>query len=79
MVRAGIIREVMAVFKGAWLPFADFIILSGFIVVNLIVAVIYEAISALDTQDGKAKLHGIFDDTEGTDLEASSYPTQETQ
>jgi hypothetical protein len=49
------------------------------IVVNLIIAVICEAILLLDKddKDDKAKLHGSFDDAEGTDSEASSFPELE--
>ena len=52
-----ICREVMAVYKWAWLPFVVFVIVTGFVVVNLIIAVICDAISALH-DDEKAKLHG---------------------
>jgi hypothetical protein len=68
---ADIARQVMHVFKWAWLPFIAFVIISGFIVVNLIIAVICDAISALH-KDDKAKLHGNFE-TEGTDSDGSSY------
>jgi hypothetical protein len=71
---ADIAREVIRVHKWAWLPFTGFVIISGFIVVNLIIAVICEAISALD-KDDKDKLYGNFDG-EGTDSDAS-YPELE--
>lgn len=54
---ADIAREVMAVHAWAWLPFIVFVIVTGFVVVNLIIAVICDAISALH-DDEKAKLHG---------------------
>jgi hypothetical protein len=54
---ADIAREVMAVHRWAWLPFISFVIITGFIVVNLIIAVICDAISALN-DDEKAKLEG---------------------
>ena len=57
---ADIAREVMAVYRWAWLPFIAFVIITGFIVVNLIIAVICDAISALN-DDEKAKLEGQFD------------------
>jgi hypothetical protein len=46
------------------------------VVFNLIIAVICEAILLLDKddKDDKAKLHESFDDAEGTDSEASSFP-----
>ena len=68
---ADIARQVMQVFKWAWLPFIAFVIICGFIVVNLIIAVICDAISALH-KDDKSKLYGNFE-TEGTDSEESSY------
>ena len=43
-----ITREVMAVYKWAWAPFVGYIILTAFVVVNLIIAVICDAISALN-------------------------------
>ena len=43
-----ITREVMAVYKWAWAPFIGYIILTAFVVINLIIAVICDAISALN-------------------------------
>ena len=54
---ADIAREVMEEFPWAWFPFIVFVIVTGFVVVNLIIAVICDAISALH-DDEKAKLHG---------------------
>ena len=65
---ADIAREVMAVYKWAWLPFISFVIITGFIVVNLIIAVICDAISALN-DDEKAKLEGQFDHNKGHDTD----------
>jgi hypothetical protein len=62
---APICREVTHVYIWAWLPFTAFVTISGFIVVNLIIAVICDAIGALHA-DEKAKLHGDYDE-EGTD------------
>lgn len=58
---ASICREVTRVYKWAWLPFTSFVIISGFIVVNLIIAVICDSIGALHA-DEKAKLHGDYDE-----------------
>lgn len=63
---ADIAREVMAVYQWAWLPFISFVIITGFIVVNLIIAVICDAISALN-DDEKAKLEGQFDTKKETE------------
>mmetsp|Transcript_5254 Transcript_5254/g.14186 ORF Transcript_5254/g.14186 Transcript_5254/m.14186 type:complete len:245 (-) Transcript_5254:93-827(-) len=55
--------------RWAWLPFVAFVIISGFIVVNLIIAVICDAISALH-RDAKARIHGTYD--ENSDSGSSS-------
>lgn len=68
---ADIAREVMAVYKWAWLPFIAFVIITGFIVVNLIIAVICDAISALN-DDEKAKLEGQFDNTKAQEADDDS-------
>lgn len=58
-----IARDVISVYKWAWLPFVVFVTISGFIVVNLIIAVICDAVSSLH-DDIKAKIHGTFDEEE---------------
>ena len=81
---ADICREVMLVYSWAWLPFIAFVIITGFIVVNLIIAVICDAISALN-DDEKAKLEGQFDgkgqeeegDSDGEQDNADEGPTPE--
>lgn len=60
---ASICREVMVTYSWAWLPFVAFVIISGFIVVNLIIAVICDAIASLHKTD-KAKLQGYDDETD---------------
>lgn len=54
---ADIAREVIDDIQWAWLPFVIFVTISGFIVVNLIIAVICDAVSALE-EDVKAKITG---------------------
>jgi uncharacterized protein YsxB (DUF464 family) len=56
-----IARQVIDVYKWAWVPFLVFVTISGFIVVNLIIAVICDAVSTLN-DDTKKKIHGTFDD-----------------
>lgn len=73
---ADIAREVMAVYKWAWLPFIAFVIITGFIVVNLIIAVICDAISALN-DDEKAKLEGQFDNNKAQEADDDSQSGQE--
>eukprot|EP00978_Attheya_sp_CCMP212_P044947 scaffold327929_cov47-Attheya_sp.AAC.2 len=46
-------RDVMDTYTWAWLPFVAYVIISGFIVVNLIIAVICDAISSLHGNDRK--------------------------
>eukprot|EP00980_Cylindrotheca_fusiformis_P030255 scaffold24612_cov132-Cylindrotheca_fusiformis.AAC.4 len=66
---AGITREVMDVYSWAWVPIVSYVIISGFVVVNLIIAVICDAISALNSDD-KAKLEGNYE--EDSDLDSNS-------
>ena len=41
----------MKVYSWAWLPFVAFVVMSGFIIVNLIIAVICEALSELESDE----------------------------
>jgi hypothetical protein len=66
---AGVARQVMQTYSWAWLPFIAFVVISAFIVVNLIIAVICDAIGGLQA-DEKAKLHGDFND-QNTDASGS--------
>lgn len=83
---ADITREVMAVYSWAWMPFIAFVIITGFIVVNLIIAVICDAISALN-DDEKAKLEGGYDakdheteeDSEGDQADSAPSPEADVQ
>jgi Ion transport protein len=65
-----IARDVMAVYPWAWLPIIAYVIITGFVVVNLVIAVICDAVAALHDDD-KAKLHGqavpLHDASEGND------------
>jgi len=74
---ADLARQVMEVYSWAWILFVVFVIVTGFVVLNLIIAVICDAIAALH-DDEKAKIHGTFDDAEGSDDddddEKSLYP-----
>jgi hypothetical protein len=46
-------RDVMDTYTWAWLPFVTYVIISGFVVVNLIIAVICDAISSLHGNEKK--------------------------
>ena len=54
---SAVAREVMETYTWAWAPFVAFVIISGFVVVNLIIAVICDAIAALH-DDARANLYG---------------------
>jgi len=73
---ADIARQVINEIKWAWLPFLVFVTISGFIVVNLIIAVICDAISALH-EDEKAKIHGTYDEGNSYSDETSEMDIQE--
>jgi len=62
-------REVMAVYSWAWMPIGSYVIITGFVVVNLIIAVICDAISALH-EDDKAKLLGTYEDEDEKESES---------
>ena len=65
---SGIAHQVMDVYPWAWMPFVAFVTTTGFIMVNLMIAVICDAVSSLH-DDIKAKIHGTFD--EGEDYSVS--------
>mmetsp|Transcript_11284 Transcript_11284/g.16497 ORF Transcript_11284/g.16497 Transcript_11284/m.16497 type:complete len:369 (-) Transcript_11284:419-1525(-) len=54
---ADLSREVIDEYKFAWLPILMFVIVSAFVVVNLIIAVLCEAISALEGEE-RARIMG---------------------
>eukprot|EP00578_Thalassiosira_sp_NH16_P000475 CAMPEP_0181130084 /NCGR_PEP_ID=MMETSP1071-20121207/29667_1 /TAXON_ID=35127 /ORGANISM="Thalassiosira sp., Strain NH16" /LENGTH=554 /DNA_ID=CAMNT_0023216115 /DNA_START=75 /DNA_END=1736 /DNA_ORIENTATION=- len=54
---AGILVQVQATYPWAWMPFVVFIFVTGFVVVNLIIAVLCDAIQALGT-DSIAVIQG---------------------
>jgi hypothetical protein len=60
---ASIARQVIHVYQWAWLPFTLFVIISGFIVANLIIAVICDAIGALHANEKAKLLGGDYDET----------------
>jgi Ion transport protein len=74
---AEICREVMAVYSYAWIPIITYVIITGFVVVNLVIAVICDAVSALQ-EDTKAKLHGNYQSQHfpGEATEADLDPTE---
>mmetsp|Transcript_8458 Transcript_8458/g.14004 ORF Transcript_8458/g.14004 Transcript_8458/m.14004 type:complete len:362 (+) Transcript_8458:129-1214(+) len=61
-----IAREVTDDLPWAWVPILVFVTISGFIVVNLIIAVICDAVSSLH-DDVKAKIHGTYEEEASDD------------
>lgn len=64
---AEIAREVMAHKPWAWIPFVAFILMTGFMVVHLVIAVICDAIADLHDDDKEKLQKNIFADLFGTD------------
>lgn len=54
---ADLTRDIMLVYSWAWIPMIAYVIITGFVVVNLVIAVICDAVAALH-DDEKAKLSG---------------------
>lgn len=75
---AGITREVMASPDNswAWFPMIAFVIITAFIVINLIIAVICDAIAALHA-DQKAMIQGIASTDEGDSEEPQDIDVRE--
>ena len=71
-------RQVQAApgYRWAWLPIIVFVVITGFVVVNLIIAVICDSISALNEED-REKLHGNFE--EDADNEENDESSQENR
>lgn len=62
---AGIARAVMAERSYAWAPFVAFIMITGFMVFNLIIAVICDAVSIIDrvAREREARARGVIFET----------------
>jgi hypothetical protein len=56
----------MKTYGYGWIPIVAFVTISGFVIVNLVIAVICNAVFSMDDDD-KAKIHGDYDD----DLDSS--------
>ncbi len=66
---ANVVRDLIPQYRYSWLFLVIFVVITGLIVVNLIVAVICDAISTLSDPD-KARLQGNYDeDSETTRIE----------
>ncbi|KAL7550525.1 hypothetical protein ACHAWF_013759 [Thalassiosira exigua] len=54
---AGILSQILLTYTWAWLPFVVFISITAFVIMNLIIAVICDAVHVLEMM-GKAGIHG---------------------
>jgi len=70
---ADILGQVQEVYPWAWAPFIIFIVITGFVVVNLIIAVICDAVHVLGNEN-KAGLYG-YDSEEGSLLSKTKKAT----
>lgn len=75
---ADIARDAMTVYPWAWLPIITYVIVTGFVVVNLVIAVICDAVAALHG-DEKAKLLGQQIATVADDEDAGADATEQTK
>lgn len=72
---AEIVRDVMAVKSWGWIPLVAFVLITGFMVIHLVVAVICDALADLDDEDKeKLTIAHIFKDIlpENEDLDGDS-------
>ncbi len=63
----GIVRPVMAEYPYAWLFFIPFIMVTTFMVLNLFIGIIVDALATVKEQDNKHKVHKL-PSTEDTDM-----------
>jgi hypothetical protein len=75
---ASVARQVMAHRSWAWIPFLAFVMITGFMVFNLIIAVICDAVSIIDkvAREREARARGIILETPDEQLE---YARQRTE
>ena len=59
---SSITKEVMAVYSWAWLPFITFVVISSFIIINLVIAVICDAVAELQRNELEAQVKRINSD-----------------
>ena len=55
----GIVRPIMEVYPLSWVFFVPFIFLSTFIIVNLIIAIVVDAMNEMNTQEEESIVHEI--------------------
>ncbi|KAL7529774.1 hypothetical protein ACHAXR_005448 [Thalassiosira sp. AJA248-18] len=73
---AEILIQIQETYPWAWLPFTVFITLTGFVVVNLIIAVICDAVHVLGNEN-KAGIHGYDSDSYQSEVnEAKSHESE---
>lgn len=69
---AEIAREAMEMKSWAWIPFVAFIVISGFTVINLVIAVICDAINDLQKEDLDKLYLNIFTETNTQENESTN-------
>lgn len=72
---SGITRDLMQVYSWAWIPMMTFVLISSFIVINLVIAVICDAVAKLHSNDGAGSTRQLLsspskNETTISDLEA---------
>ena len=60
----GIVRPIMEVHSWAWVFFVPFIFFSTFIIVNLIIAIVVDAMNEMNTSDEPEVIPAIVDNNE---------------
>jgi len=70
---ADILTQVQEVYPWAWAPFIIFIVITGFVVVNLIIAVICDAVHVLGNEN-KAGLYGYDSDSLRSKTDIPDHP-----
>jgi len=65
-------REVMEYYSWAWAPFVIFVAISGFIVFNLIIAVICDAVAIIESEKHDDDERSVGGQTDGTRIDEST-------
>jgi len=75
---ADILTQVQEVYPWAWAPFIIFIVITGFVVVNLIIAVICDAVHVLGNEN-KAGLYGYDSESLQSKTDKPDHPPDQVQ
>jgi len=72
----GIVRPVMEVYPLAWVFFVPFIFISTFIIVNLIIAIVVDAMNVLHTEEEEHVIEEIQNSDESISIELNSLKVE---